>query len=64
MMAAFAHGYFTPPYYFGDYSHYKLICKEDCLYPTCPFYSKVNMEERRHNHREDYDEWVTKWYKK
>lgn len=58
MMAARARGYLTPPYIWGDNSHYELICKDDCLFPSCPFYSIRLLDELRHNHRDDYDDWV------
>lgn len=57
-----AKGYFTKPYAWGDYSYKELICKEDCLYPTCPFYSLINLDELRHNHYDDYDEWIVEVY--
>lgn len=63
MMAARARGFLTPPYIFGDYSHYELICKDDCLFPSCPFYSKRLLDQLRHNHRNDYDEWVVAYMK-
>ena len=59
-----AKGYFTPPYIFEDFSFRELICKEDCLYPTCPFYGLKNLIELRHNHRDDYDEWVVEYYQR
>lgn len=57
-MAAKSRGYLTPPYYWGDNSYTELICKEDCLFPSCPFYDRRLFDELRHNHRNDYDEWV------
>lgn len=57
-----AKGYFTKPYIYGDHSYQELICKDDCLYPTCPFYWIGNLDELRHNHLDDYDEWVVEHY--
>ena len=45
-------------------SRYSLICKDDCLYPTCPFYSKWAIDNRTYAHREDYDEWIEDAYSK
>lgn len=45
-------------------SQYSLICKNDCLFPTCPFYSKWAIDNRAYTHREDYDEWVVDAYSK
>ena len=59
-----AKGYFTKPYLLGDESYRELICKDDCLYPTCPFYQLGNLIELRHNHQDDYDEWVFENYQK
>lgn len=44
-------------------NRYSLICKEDCLYPTCPFYSKWAIDNRAFQHKEDYDEWIEEAYK-
>lgn len=45
-------------------SRYSMICKEDCLYPTCPFYSKWAIDNRAFQHEEDYDEWIVEAYQK
>lgn len=44
-------------------SRYSLICKDDCLYPTCPFYSKWAIDNRAYQHKNDYDEWIVEAYK-
>ena len=63
MIAAKAQGHLTPPYIFGDTSYTQLLCKEDCLFPGCPFYDRRLFDELRHNHREDYHEWVSTYMK-
>ena len=63
MMAAQARGYLKPPYIWGDNSYTELICKTDCLFPGCPFYDRRLLDELRHNHRSDYDEWVLTYLK-
>lgn len=63
MMAARARGYLTPPYIWGDNSYTQLICKEDCIFPACPFYDRRLLDELRHNHRSDYDDWVMTYMK-
>lgn len=45
-------------------NRYNLICKNDCLFPTCPFYSKWAIDNRTYTHREDYDEWIVDAYSK
>lgn len=45
-------------------NRYSMICKEDCLYPTCPFYSKWAIDNRAFQHEKDYDEWVVEAYQK
>lgn len=45
-------------------NRYSMICKEDCLYPTCPFYSRWAIDNRTFQHKEDYDEWVVEAYLK
>lgn len=64
MMQARALGYLTPPYYLGDSSYTRMLCKDDCIFCHCPFYSIRLLEELRHNHRNDYDEWVVDYIKK
>lgn len=51
-------GDLTPPYILDDYSFSRHICKDDCLFPNCPFYELRLLSELRHNHRDDYDSWV------
>jgi len=58
-----ARGLLTPPYALGDYSFRELLCKEDCIFPNCPFYELRLLSELRHNHREDYDTWVIEFTK-
>ncbi len=58
-----ANGYLTPPYIFGDNSFTRMLCKEDCIFCHCPFYDRRLFEELRHNHRDDYDEWVMQYFK-
>lgn len=40
-----------------------LLCKDDCLFPTCPFYDSWSIDNRVNAHAEDYDEWVVQGYK-
>lgn len=56
-------GYLTPPYTWGDNSFTQMLCKEDCIFCHCPFYDRRLLEELRHNHRTDYDEWVMEHFK-
>lgn len=56
-------GYLTPPYNMFDYSYKRMLCKDDCIFCHCPFYSLMNFEELRHNHRSDYDEWAMEHFK-
>ena len=56
-------GLLTPPFMFGDNSFRRLLCKEDCIFCHCPFYDVKLFEELRHNHREDYNEWVMDYFK-
>ncbi len=63
MMVAKSRGYLTPPYFMGDNSYISLLCKEDCLFPSCPFYDRRLFDELRHNHRSDYHEWVLNYMK-
>lgn len=63
LMAARSRGYLTPPYIWGDNSFTELICKDDCMFPSCPFYDRRLFEELRHNHRLDYDDWVLTYMK-
>lgn len=42
------------------------LCKQDCLFPTCPFYDFWSVNNRFNpncGHTYDYDEWVVKGYK-
>lgn len=42
------------------------LCKQDCLFPTCPFYDFWTVNNRFNptcNHIEDYDEWIVLGYK-
>ena len=55
-------GHLTPPYYLGDYSYTSLLCKDDCIFCHCPFYAINLLDELRHNHRTDYDEWVLSYF--
>jgi hypothetical protein len=63
LMAARSRGYLTPPYEWGDNTYTELLCKEDCLFPSCPFYDRRLFDELRHNHRSDYDEWILTYMK-
>lgn len=63
MSIAKAKEYLTPPYIFGDSSYTELLCKEDCIFCHCPFYARNLFDELRHNHRNDYDEWVMEYFK-
>ena len=45
-------------------SRYSSVCKEDCIFPTCPFYSKWAVDSLAYQHRDDYDEWIVEAYKK
>jgi len=63
MQMARSLGYLTPPYYLGDYSFKQMLCKDDCIFCHCPFYADDLLEELRHNHRNDYDEWVMGYFK-
>ena len=63
MQYARSMGWLTPPYYIGDYSYKSLLCKDDCIFCHCPFYATDLLDELRHNHREDYDEWVLTFFK-
>lgn len=38
-------------------------CTEDCIFCTCPFYDRRLLSELRHNHWDDYDEWVMEHFK-
>ncbi len=40
----------------------QVVCKEDCLYPTCPFYSIWTITNRALSHKHDYDEWIVEEY--
>ena len=57
-------GYLTPPFIFGDYSYKSLLCTDDCIFCHCPFYAQNLLDELRHNHRDDYDEWVLSFFEK
>lgn len=63
MQYARSRGWLTPPYYLGDYSYKSLLCKDDCIFCHCPFYATNLFDELRHNHRNDYDEWVLTFFK-
>lgn len=63
MQYARSRGWLTPPYYLGDYSYKSLLCKDDCIFCHCPFYATNLLDELRHNHRNDYDEWVLTVFK-
>ena len=39
-----------------------VLCKEDCIFPTCPFYETWSIMNRCKFHKDDYDEWVVKGY--
>jgi hypothetical protein len=39
-----------------------MLCKEDCLFPTCPFYDSWSIANRVIYHPDDYDEWVVQGY--
>jgi len=39
-----------------------MLCKEDCLFPTCPFYDSWAIANRVIYHPDDYDEWVVQGY--
>lgn len=39
-------------------------CEDDCIFPTCPFYSKVNLDWKRHQHSDDYDEFIAEHAKR
>lgn len=63
MQYARSRGLLTPPYYLGDYSYKSLLCKDDCIFCHCPFYAQNLLDELRHNHNNDYDEWVLTFFK-
>ena len=63
MQYARSRGWLTPPYYLGDYSYKSLLCKDDCIFCHCPFYAQNLLDELRHNHKNDYDEWVLTFFK-
>lgn len=63
MHYALSRGWLTPPYFLGDYSYKTLLCKDDCIFCHCPFYALNLLDELRHNHRNDYDEWVLTFFK-
>ena len=63
MQYARSRGWLTPTYYLGDYSYKSLLCKDDCIFCHCPFYATNLLDELRHNHRNDYDEWVLTFFK-
>ena len=39
-----------------------MLCKEDCIFPTCPFYDTWSITNRVIHHPDDYDEWVVQGY--
>ncbi len=39
-----------------------MLCKQDCLFPTCPFYDQWSIDNRIIYHPDDYDEWVVQGY--
>jgi hypothetical protein len=45
------------------YDIYNYVCTEDCLFPTCPFYSKWAVANYANNHFADYDDWIVEAYK-
>ena len=63
MQQAKALGCLTPPFIMGDYSCKSLMCVEDCIFCHCPFYDFKLFEQLRHNHINDYDEWVMDYFK-
>ena len=63
MQYARSRGWLTPPYYLGAYSYKSLLCKDDCIFCHCPFYAQNLLDELRHNHKNDYDEWVLTFFK-
>ena len=44
-----------------DFNMGVYVCKEDCLFPKCPFYSIRNVFGLA-NHPEDYDDWIDGHY--
>lgn len=39
------------------------VCKDDCIFPTCPFYSKWAFMSL-YQHMTDYDEWIVDAYQR
>ena len=46
----------------NPFARNSILCKEDCLFPTCPFYDSWSIMNRCKFHQNDYDEWVVKGY--
>ena len=44
------------------FAMHDMLCKEDCIFPTCPFYDGWSIINRVVNHPDDYDEWVVQGY--
>lgn len=45
-----------------SFAMHDMLCKEDCIFPTCPFYDGWSIVNRIINHPDDYDEWVVQGY--
>lgn len=44
-------------------SKFEYVCKDDCIFPTCPFYSKWAFMSL-YQHMTDYDEWIVDAYQR
>lgn len=55
--------FLSDPYIYGNpFARQSTLCKDDCLFPTCPFYDMWSNTNRAVHHMEDYDEWVVQGY--
>ena len=55
--------FLSNPYIYGNpFAQQATLCKEDCLFPTCPFYDMWANTNRAVHHKEDYDEWIVQGY--
>lgn len=52
----------NPNIYGNPLARQSTLCKEDCLFPTCPFYDMWANTNRAVHHKEDYDEWIVQGY--
>ena len=55
--------HFSPVTRPRGYEIYNHVCKEDCIFPTCPFYSKWAVASYANDHWSDYDDWIVEAYK-